>query len=65
MFKEKKILIGVTGSIAAYRICDLIERLKEQEAQIQCVITGAGKRFITQETLRALTGRPVYSELFE
>ncbi len=65
MLKGKKILIGVTGSIAAYRACDLIERLKEEGAEIQCVMTSAGKRFITPDTLRALSGRPVYSDLFE
>ena len=65
MSLNKKILIGVSGSIAAYRVCDLIEELKEGGAQIQCVLTEAGKHFITRSTLRALSGRPVYSDLFE
>lgn len=65
MLKNKKILIGVSGSIAAYRVCDLIEELKEEGAEVQCVITEAGKQFITKQTLRALSGRPVYSDLFE
>lgn len=65
MLKGKKILIGVSGSIAAYRVCDLIEQLKAEEAQVQCVMTQAAKHFITASTLRALSGRPVYSEMFE
>ena len=65
MLKNKKILIGVSGSIAAYRVCDLIERLKEDGAEAQCVLTEAGKQFITGQTLRALSGRPVYSNVFE
>ena len=65
MLKDKKILLGISGSIAAYRVCDLIEGLKEEGAEVQCVLTEAGKQFITKQTLRALTGQPVYSDLFE
>ncbi|MBI4970624.1 MAG: hypothetical protein HZC17_02150 [Candidatus Omnitrophica bacterium] len=65
MLANKKILIGVTGSIAAYRVCDLIEELKADGAEIQCVLTEGGRQFITPATLRALSGRPVYSDLFE
>lgn len=65
MLKGKHILIGVSGSIAAYRACDLIERLKEEGALVQCIMTEAAKKFITPETLRALSNRPVYSDLFD
>ncbi len=65
MLNGKKVLIGVTGSIAAYRVCDLIEQLKEKGAEVQCVLTQTANRFITKDTLRALSGRPVYSDLFE
>ena len=58
-------MLGVSGSIAAYRVCDLIEELKAAEAEVQCVMTQSAKHFITPETLRALTGKPAYSNLFD
>ncbi len=65
MVQGKKILIGVTGSISAYRVCDLIEALKAEGAEIQCILTQGGKRFMTPDTLRALTGKPAYSDMFQ
>ncbi|MCD8309860.1 MAG: bifunctional phosphopantothenoylcysteine decarboxylase/phosphopantothenate--cysteine ligase CoaBC [Prevotellaceae bacterium] len=60
----KHILIGITGSIAAYKSCLLIRALLKRGAQVQVVITPAGKEFITPLTLSTLTGRPVISEFF-
>lgn len=60
--KGKKIVLGITGSIAAYKACHIIRGLIKQGAEVQVVITPAGKEFITPITLSALTGKPVISE---
>lgn len=65
MLKGKKIVLGITGSIAAYKACILIRLLIKQGAEVQAVITPAGKEFITPTTLSALTHRPVVSEFFD
>lgn len=64
MLRGKKIILGITGSIAAYKACYLIRGLMKQGAEVQVVITPAGKEFITPITLSALTGKPVISEFF-
>lgn len=64
MLKGKKIVLGITGSIAAYKACTLIRLLIKQGAEVQVVITPAGKEFITPITLSALTHKPVVSEFF-
>ncbi len=64
MLKGKKIVLGITGSIAAYKSCLLIRMLIKQGAEVQVVITPAGKEFITPITLSALTSKPVVSEFF-
>ena len=60
----KKIVLGITGSIAAYKAAVLIRLLIKQGAEVQVVITPAGKEFITPITLSALTSKPVISEFF-
>ena len=64
MLKGKKIVLGITGSIAAYKACLIIRALIKQGAEVQVVITPAGKEFITPITLSALTHKPVVSEFF-
>lgn len=64
MLKGKHIVLGITGSIAAYKACMLIRLLVKQGAEVQVVITPAGKEFITPITLSALTHKPVISEFF-
>lgn len=64
MLKGKKIVLGITGSIAAYKACLIIRQLVKQGAEVQVVITPAGKEFITPITLSALTSKPVISEFF-
>lgn len=64
MLKGKKIVLGITGSIAAYKSCLIIRALVKQGAEVQVVITPAGKEFITPITLSALTHKPVVSEFF-
>ncbi len=60
----KKIILGVTGSIAAYKAAILLRQLVKEGAEVQVVITSAGKEFITPVTLSALSGKPVISEFF-
>ena len=62
--KGKKIVLGITGSIAAYKAAILIRALVKKGAEVQVVITPAGKEFITPITLSALTSKPVISEFF-
>ena len=62
--KGKKIVLGITGSIAAYKAAILIRGLIKKGAEVQVVITPAGKEFITPITLSALTSKPVISEFF-
>ena len=64
MLKGKKIVLGITGSIAAYKACYLIRNFIKRGAEVQVVITPAGKEFITPVTLSALTHKPVVSEFF-
>ncbi|WP_346710610.1 bifunctional phosphopantothenoylcysteine decarboxylase/phosphopantothenate--cysteine ligase CoaBC [Phocaeicola salanitronis] len=60
----KKIVLGITGSIAAYKAAVLTRALIKKGAEVQIVITPAGKEFITPITLSALTSKPVISEFF-
>lgn len=62
--KGKHIVLGITGSIAAYKACTLIRLLIKAGAEVQVVITPAGKEFITPITLSALTSKPVISDFF-
>lgn len=65
MLKGKKIVLGVTGSIAAYKAAVLLRLLVKQGAEVQVLITSAGKEFITPVTLSALSGKPVLGDFFE
>lgn len=62
--KGKHIVLGITGSIAAYKACLIIRLLVRHGAEVQVVITPAGKEFITPITLSALTHKPVISDFF-
>lgn len=64
MLKGKHIVVGITGSIAAYKACTLIRTFIKKGAEVQVVITPAGKEFITPVTLSTLTSKPVVSEFF-
>lgn len=64
MLKGKKIVLGITGSIAAYKAAYLLRLFIKKGAEVQVVITPAGKEFITPVTLSALSGKPVVSEFF-
>jgi phosphopantothenoylcysteine decarboxylase/phosphopantothenate--cysteine ligase len=64
MLKDKKIIIGITGGIAAYKACEIIRRLKKLGAQVIVVMTENAKKFITPLTLETLSGNEVVTEIF-
>ncbi len=64
-FSEKLILIGVTGSIAAYKACDLARGLVKRGLPVQVILTESAERFVGKVTFQALTSRPVYSNTWE
>ena len=61
----KRILLGVTGGIAAYKSADLVRRLRDRGAEVQVVMTQAASEFITATTFQALSGRPVRNDLWD
>ena len=62
--KNKTIVLIVTGSIAAYKIPDLIQALREEGARVIPVLTEAAKKFVTPLTIRAVSGEPVFDDFF-
>lgn len=64
ILKDKHIILGITGSIAAYKAAYIIRGLVKKGAEVQVVITPAGKEFITPLTLSTLSSHPVISEFF-
>jgi len=65
LLEGKKILLGVTGSIAAYKTADWIRALRKEGADVTVVMTKAGARFVSPLTFAALSGNRVYSDMFE
>jgi phosphopantothenoylcysteine decarboxylase/phosphopantothenate--cysteine ligase len=65
LLKGKRIVLGVTGGIAAYKICTLASRLTQAGAKVDVVMTEAAERFVGPLTFEALTGRPTYTSLWE
>ena len=61
----KKILLGISGGIAAYKCAELTRRLVERGATVQVVMTHAAKEFITPLTMQAVSGRPVSDSLLD
>ncbi|OCG10201.1 phosphopantothenoylcysteine decarboxylase [Gilliamella sp. wkB178] len=61
----KRILLGITGGIAAYKCPDLVRHLKKAGAQVHVVITDSAKHFVTPMTLQVVSGNPVASDLFD
>ena len=62
---NKRILVGVTGSIAAYKSAELVRRLREAGAQVRVAMTENAQRFITPLTMQAVSGHPIHTELFD
>jgi phosphopantothenoylcysteine decarboxylase/phosphopantothenate--cysteine ligase len=63
-FDSQRILLGVTGSIAAYKAADLASKLTQAGARVDVILTDAAQKFVTPLTFQALTGRPVYTDLW-
>jgi len=61
----KRILLGVTGGIAAYKSADLVRRLLDRGAEVQVVMTDSAREFVTPLTFQALSGRPVRTDLWD
>ena len=64
MLKDKRIVLGVTGGIAAYKACDLVSRLIKRGAQVRVVLTEHATRFVPPLTFEALSGNPVHVDSF-
>lgn len=63
--KNKNILIGICGGIAAYKVCELIRFLKKSEANVKVIMTNNAQRFITPLTVQTLSQNRVYLDTFE
>ncbi len=61
----QRILLGVTGGIAAYKSAELVRRLRERGVEVQVVMTQGARHFVTPQTFQALSGRPVRSDLWD
>src|SRR5262245_46592938 len=61
----KRIVLGVTGGIAAYKAADIVRRLREQRADVRVVMTRSACEFITPLTMQALSDRPVHTALLD
>ena len=64
MIEHKRILLIISGGIAAYKSLELIRRLAERGATVRCVLTAGGSRFVTPLSVAALSGETVYEDLF-
>ncbi len=59
---NKHIVVGMTGGVAAYKVCELVRRLQDEGAAIQVVMTAAAQQFVTATTMQALSGQPVFTD---
>ena len=64
MLKQRRVLLIVSGGIAAVKVPDLIRRLRERDAEVRCILTEAGSQFVTPMSLAALSGNKVFQDLF-
>ena len=62
--KDREVLVGVTGGVAAYKTADLVSQLVQKQARVSVVMTQSATKFVGPTTFQALTGRPVNSGLF-
>jgi len=65
MLRGRNVVLGVTGSIAAYKAADLTSKLVQAGANVDVILTAAAREFVTPFTFRSLTGRPVYGDMFQ
>ena len=59
---RKHLVVGMTGGIAAYKVCELVRRLQDEGASVQVVMTAGAQQFVTATTMQALSGRPVETD---
>ncbi|MEP7359930.1 MAG: bifunctional phosphopantothenoylcysteine decarboxylase/phosphopantothenate--cysteine ligase CoaBC, partial [Anaerolineales bacterium] len=64
LLQDKKIVLGVTGSIAAYKAADLASKLTQAGAQVDVILTESAARFVTPLTFQSVTGRPAYTDMW-
>ena len=64
MLSDKKIIVGISGGIAAYKACEIVRRLKKLGAQVIVVMTGNAQKFVTPLTLETLSENEVVTEMF-
>src|SRR3954469_12967489 len=62
---EKRLLLGVTGGIAAYKVAELARLLQRNNVEVRVAMTEAATRFVTPATFQALTGKPVVTDLWD
>jgi phosphopantothenoylcysteine decarboxylase/phosphopantothenate--cysteine ligase len=62
---KRRIVLGVTGGIAAYKSCELVRRMQDEGAHVRVVMTPAAKQFVGAATFQALTGQPVFDDLWD
>ncbi|HFC12317.1 MAG TPA: bifunctional 4'-phosphopantothenoylcysteine decarboxylase/phosphopantothenoylcysteine synthetase, partial [Anaerolineae bacterium] len=65
LLKDKKIILGVTGSIACYKSADLASKLTQAGALVDVVLTKSAQQFVSALTFKSLTGRTVYTDLWD
>jgi phosphopantothenoylcysteine decarboxylase / phosphopantothenate---cysteine ligase len=65
LLHDKRIILGVTGSIAVYKAVDLASKLTQAGARVDVIMTEAAERFVTPLTFQSVTGRPVYNDLWQ
>ncbi len=65
LLKNKRILLGISGSIAAYKACELIRQITKEEAEIHVMLTQNASQFVTPLTLKTLSGHPVLEHMYD
>ena len=63
--KDKKIVVGITGGIAAYKVASVVSALHKQGADVQVIMTKAATEFITPLTMQVLSKKHVYTDTFD
>lgn len=65
LLKNKQVILGICGGIAAYKAPELVRALRKMEAEVTCILTKNGERFVTPLTLQTLSGNRIYQEMFD
>lgn len=65
MLLKKRIVVGISGGIAVYKVCSLVNYLKKEGAEVRIIMTEAATKFVTPLTFQTLTKNPVYTEMFK